>query len=141
MGEGVGEPVEGVGAAGSEKEPADPWSAQLAALGSFIRMQRQLADLSLREMANLTKLSNAYLSQVERGLHQPSLKVLRSIAEALGIPPEQLLGRAGFMAEARPSEPAGSADTEAAIKADPRLSDVQKQALLGVYRGFLGSDR
>lgn len=139
MSEGAGEPVAGVRADQGEQQPDDPWAAQLAALGSFIRMQRQLADLSLREMANLTKLSNAYLSQVERGLHQPSLKVLRAIAEALGIPPEQLLGRAGFMAEAH--QPAGPSDTEAAIKADPRLSDVQKQALLGVYRGFLGAER
>jgi transcriptional regulator with XRE-family HTH domain len=135
--EGTGEPVDGAAAGGEQ----DPWPAQLTALGSFIRMQRQLADLSLREMANLTKLSNAYLSQVERGLHQPSLKVLRSIAEALGIPPEQLLGRAGFMGQTWPGGWGAAADTEAAIKADPRLSDVQKQALLGVYRGFLGAER
>lgn len=124
-----------------EKERDDLWSAQLTALGSFIRMQRQLADLSLREMANLTKLSNAYLSQVERGLHQPSLKVLRSIAEALGIPPAQLLGRAGFMPESNLNERTGEVDTEGAIKADPRLSDAQKQALLGVYRGFVHADQ
>ena len=53
------------------------------ALGDFIRAQRQLARLTLREMAAMTSVSNAYLSQVERGLHQPSLKVLHAIAEAL----------------------------------------------------------
>ena len=64
-------------------------------LGEYIRMQRQMADLSLRGMAELTKVSNAYLSQVERGLHQPSLRVLQAIAEALDIPADVLLAQAG----------------------------------------------
>ena len=55
----------------------------------FIRAQRQLARLSLREMASMTSVSNAYLSQIERGLHQPSLKVLQSIADALQLSTEQ----------------------------------------------------
>lgn len=74
----------------------DQWKAQASALGSFIRAQRTLADLSLREMATLTKISNAYLSQVERGLHQPSVRVLSAIAEALDVPTEQLLAQAGL---------------------------------------------
>jgi len=67
------------------------------ALGGFIRAQRHLANLSLREMASLTSVSNAYLSQIERGLHQPSLKVLRSIADALNLSTEQLLAQTGWM--------------------------------------------
>lgn len=112
------------------------------ALGGFIRAQRQLANMSLREMAAMTSVSNAYLSQVERGLHQPSLKVLRSIADALQISTEQLLERSGWTA-AQPGEPghAGEADgvgsTEAAIRRDPRLSPEQRTALLGVYRSFV----
>ncbi|HEV7829145.1 MAG TPA: helix-turn-helix transcriptional regulator, partial [Pseudonocardiaceae bacterium] len=78
-------------------ENSDAWQAQLGPLGAFIRAQRQLADLSLREMAALTRISNAYLSQVERGLHQPSLTVLRAIADALGLTTEQLLAKAGWM--------------------------------------------
>ena len=66
-------------------------------LGSYIRAQRQLADLSLRQLATLSNVSNAYLSQVERGLHQPSLKVLRSIADALDISTEHMLSQAGVM--------------------------------------------
>src|SRR5918996_595608 len=80
-----------------------PWQVQLGALGAFIRAQRQLADLSLREMAALTRISNAYLSQVERGLHQPSLTVLRAIADALGLTTEQLLAKAGW-AKAAPDD-------------------------------------
>ncbi|MDQ3151247.1 MAG: helix-turn-helix transcriptional regulator [Actinomycetota bacterium] len=83
------------------EDRADPWRAQLDALGGFIRAQRQLAALSLREMSSLTKVSNAYLSQVERGLHQPSLTVLRSIAEALGLSTEQLLAQEQFTDVAR----------------------------------------
>ena len=65
------------------------------ALGEFIREQRQLARLSLREMARLTSISNAYLSQVERGLHAPSVRVLHAVSDALGIPLEDLIVRTG----------------------------------------------
>ena len=68
-----------------DADGASRWSTPANALGQFIRAQRTLANLSLREMAALTSVSNAYLSQVERGLHQPSLKVLRSIADALVV--------------------------------------------------------
>ena len=80
----------------SEGNGDSRWSAQVNALGGFIRAQRQLANLSLREMAAMTSVSNAYLSQVERGLHQPSLKVLHSIADALQLSTEQLLSQAGW---------------------------------------------
>ncbi|HEY3895372.1 MAG TPA: helix-turn-helix transcriptional regulator [Pseudonocardiaceae bacterium] len=122
-------------------EIPDPWQAQLEPLGAFIRAQRQLADLSLREMAGLTRISNAYLSQVERGLHQPSLTVLRAIADALGLTTEQLLAKGGWAATVAPDAPAEAphpapASTEEAIRADPRLTEAQREALLGVYRSF-----
>ena len=56
----------------------DGADARVRQLGEYIRLQRQMADLSLRGMADLTKVSNAYLSQIERGLHQPSLRVLQA---------------------------------------------------------------
>jgi transcriptional regulator with XRE-family HTH domain len=125
----------------------DPWSAQMDALGGFIRAQRHLANLSLREMASLTSVSNAYLSQIERGLHQPSLKVLRSIADALNLSTEQMLAQAGWMRggnghraepEREPASNRGATpDTEGAIRRDPRLSPAQREALLGVYRSFV----
>jgi transcriptional regulator with XRE-family HTH domain len=117
------------------------WSAQVNALGGFIRAQRQLANLSLREMAAMTSVSNAYLSQVERGLHQPSLKVLRSIADALQLSTEQLLSQAGWArgaeASAEDTATAAVSTTEDAIRADPRLTPEQRTALLGVYRSFV----
>ena len=120
------------------------YSAQVNALGGFIRAQRQLANLSLREMAAMTSVSNAYLSQVERGLHQPSLKVLHSIADALQLSTEQLLSQAGWTRGSAEGEAATNGDaaapvgsTEDAIRADPRLTPEQRTALLGVYRSFI----
>jgi Predicted transcriptional regulators len=116
------------------------WTAQINALGGFIRAQRQLAKLSLREMAAMTSVSNAYLSQVERGLHQPSLKVLHSIADALQLSTEQLLSQAGWASPTAPAAdapPAESGGTEEAIRTDPRLSPEQRMALLEVYRSFV----
>lgn len=110
------------------------------ALGDFIRAQRQLAKLSLREMAAMTSVSNAYLSQVERGLHQPSLKVLHAIADALQLSTEQLLSQAGWQSSAtHPAAPADSGPdgTEDAIARDPRLTPEQRAALLSVYRSFV----
>ncbi|GAA4687237.1 helix-turn-helix transcriptional regulator [Pseudonocardia yuanmonensis] len=125
------------------------WSDQVNALGGFIRAQRQMAKLSLREMASMTRVSNAYLSQVERGLHQPSLKVLHSIADALHLNAEQLLQQAGWSAgaagangrtEPAAEEPAaGPCSVEEAVRAESRLTEEQKTALLGVYRSFLDS--
>jgi transcriptional regulator with XRE-family HTH domain len=103
-------------------------------LGAFIRAQRQMANLSLRELAAMTEVSNPYLSQIERGLSEPSARVLKTIAEALNLSAEALFAQAGLMPE---SPPRADNATEAAIRTDPRLSDSQKRALLGVYRSYL----
>jgi transcriptional regulator with XRE-family HTH domain len=123
----------------------DPWKAQLEALGSFIKSQRQVANLSLREMARMTDVSNAYLSQIERGLHQPSVRVLRSVADALNVSAETLLSQAGLLDEddtdGEAAEPApGPARTVAAILADPTLTPEQREALLTVYRSYSAND-
>lgn len=118
----------------------DAWRAQREALGAFIRSQRKLANLSLRELAAITKVSNPYLSQIERGLHEPSVRVLRSIAEALDISAETLLVQAGLIKDQiRGADGSSEAirATERAIRADPRLTDPQKEALIAVYRSYL----
>ena len=112
---------------------------KLGQLGSFIRTQRKLAQLSQRELAKLTDLSDPYVSQIERGLHQPSIRVLRALAGALNVRAETMLTHAGLIDSPSQSEPAVP-DTEAAIRADPKLGEEQKQALLGVYRSFLAAD-
>jgi transcriptional regulator with XRE-family HTH domain len=115
----------------------DPWKVQLEALGVVLRAQRRAADLSLRELSELTSVSNAYLSQLERGLHEPSLSVLRAIAAALGVSLGSLLVSAGVLErEGRDDEPSVR-ETEAAILRDPELSEPQRIALLSVYRSFV----
>jgi transcriptional regulator with XRE-family HTH domain len=121
----------------------DPWRDQLEGLGSFIRSQRRLANLSLRQLADLTDVSNPYLSQIERGLHEPSVRVLRSIARALNVSAETLLSQAGLLEgeEVGGASGDGRADTESAIRSDPELTDAQKDALLGVYRSYIAANR
>jgi transcriptional regulator with XRE-family HTH domain len=117
----------------------DAWQLQLETLGTFIRTQRKMANLTLRDMADLAKVSNPYLSQIERGLHEPSVRVLKAIASALDISAETLLAQAGLLEEDDPPEPSADSpsDTETAIRMDLQLSDDQREALLAVYRGFL----
>ena len=119
--------------------PRDPWEAQAEALGAFIRTQRELARLSLRQLAELTSLSHPYLSQIERGLHQPSVRVLKLLAEALNVSAETLLVQAGLL-EQQSDDVDAARTTEqvsALIRADERLSEAQKTALLAVYDSML----
>lgn len=125
----------------------DPWTAQMEALGAYIRSQRELAHLSLRQMAELTRLSHPYLSQVERGVHQPSVRVLKAIAEALNVSAETLLAQAGLFSGVEQAAADGD-DPEAptaqqvadVIKSDPRLTEAQKTALIAVYASMLRDD-
>jgi transcriptional regulator with XRE-family HTH domain len=105
-------------------------------IGSFIRMQRELADLSLRRLAEMADVSNAYLSQVERGLYQPSAHVLKNLAQALDLSAETLYQRAGLLDE-EPAHPLPG--VEEAIRLDDSLTPEQKETLIRVYRGFAGS--
>jgi transcriptional regulator with XRE-family HTH domain len=103
-------------------------------LGEFLRTNRRLAQLSLRQLGDVAKVSSAYLSQIERGLYRPSAKVLNRLSDALHVSAETLYAKAGLLEEdpdldARP-------DVEEALRLDPRLTPDQKEALLRVYRGF-----
>ncbi|MEO8693828.1 MAG: helix-turn-helix transcriptional regulator [Acidimicrobiales bacterium] len=108
------------------------------AFGKYLRSQRQLARLTLRELSEITKISNPYLSQIERGLHQPSIKVIKSLADALNLSAEAMLAQAAGLDEDDTTPP--NSGTEAAIRADGRLTESQKQALLSVYRSFLSTE-
>jgi transcriptional regulator with XRE-family HTH domain len=120
----------------------DAWHAHLEALGGFIRSQRKLANLSLRDLAERTRVSNPYLSQIERGLHEPSVRVLKAIAEALNVSAETLLAQAGLLEDEKDGDGNGTEpETEHAIRADPDLTDEQKTALLAVYRSYVAANR
>jgi transcriptional regulator with XRE-family HTH domain len=120
----------------------EPWDFQMQALGAFIRDKRKLANLSLRQLAERTKLSNPYLSQIERGLHQPSVRVIRLISDALNVSTETLLAQAGLLHKESHADPKAEdrpQDIEAAIRGEQRLSDDQKSALIAVLRSMLPS--
>jgi transcriptional regulator with XRE-family HTH domain len=102
-----------------------------AAIGEFIREQREQAEVSLRQLAKRAGVSNPYLSQVERGLRKPSAQILQQIAKGLRISAEQLYVRAGLLDD-RPGDP----ELVAAILADSGLSERQKQALVEIYESF-----
>jgi transcriptional regulator with XRE-family HTH domain len=115
----------------------------MEALGAFIRSNRKLANLSLRQLAERTRLSNPYLSQIERGLHQPSVRVIRLISDALNLSTETLLAQAGLLRHDHSGEDAAEQRTstvEEAIQAEQRLSAQQKSALVAVFRSMLPAE-
>lgn len=118
----------------AEKEQDDRPEG-VGALGNFIRSQRRLADLSQRELARIAEVSDAYLSQLERGLHEPSVRVVNALSSALNLPSEKLLnflGRNGGSAEAP--------TTEQLILTEDRLTDAQKQSLIELFNAFLAAN-
>jgi transcriptional regulator with XRE-family HTH domain len=108
-----------------------PGMDQLGDVGRYIREQRRQAELSLRKLASQAGVSNPYLSQIERGLRQPSARILKDIAKALRISAETLYVRAGIL-----DEDADPTDLEVGIVRDPHLTERQKQVLIDVYRSF-----
>ncbi len=104
-------------------------------VGGFIKEQRERSALSIRKLADMTGISNPYLSQIERGIRTPSADILRTIASALDIRTETLYEQAGLLdAETAPGV------TEA-IGADPKLSENQKQALMEIYSSFIAQNQ
>ena len=99
-------------------------------IGSFIRTQREAAEVSVRQLAEKAGVSNPYLSQIERGLRKPSADVLQQIAKALRVSAEVLYVRAGFLEPSDPSEVRDSIITDTAI------TERQKQVLLDIYTSF-----
>ncbi|HEX6310291.1 MAG TPA: helix-turn-helix transcriptional regulator [Acidimicrobiia bacterium] len=102
-----------------------------ADLGEFIRDQRRNARLSLRKLSELTGISNPYLSQIERGLREPSAKILQAIARGLQISAETLYVRAGILDQRDEAH-----DVVEEILRDPTINERQKQALVDIYRSF-----
>ena len=99
-------------------------------VGTFIRTQREAAQVSVRQLAERAGVSNPYLSQIERGLRKPSAQVLSQIAKALRLSAEVFYVRAGIL------EPGSSNRVQDALVADTSISERQKQVLLDIYTSF-----
>ncbi len=110
-----------------QKRP-DPY----ATLGEFIKRQRELSQLSLRQLADICGISNPYLSQIERGLRTPSSMILQSLAKGLRISAETLYTQAGIL-DPREAE---ESDVIKAIMHDPDLSARQREMMIDMYRSF-----
>ncbi len=100
-------------------------------IGSFIRAQREAAQVSVRQLAEKAGVSNPYLSQIERGLRKPSAEVLNQIAKALRVSAEVLYVQAGML------EPSESTAVRDAVVTDTAITERQKQVLLDIYTSFV----
>jgi len=110
-------------------------------LGAYLREQREGAQLSLRQLADMAGVSNPYLSQIERGLKRPSAEILQQIAKGLQVSAESLYVRAGILDErVADHDPATGPDVLSAIAADPVLTDRQRAVLVDIYLSFVGED-
>jgi transcriptional regulator with XRE-family HTH domain len=103
-------------------------------VGSFIRSLRENAQVSVRQLAEKSGVSNPYLSQVERGLRKPSADVLSQVAKALRVSAEVLYVRAGML------EPSDKSQVRDAIITDTAITEQQKQTLLDMYASFTQQD-
>ena len=113
---------------------ADSDDSVLVAFGEFVKAQRRLAQVSQRNLARMSGVSDSYLSQIERGNYRPSPQVVKALAQAFGLKPEQLYTMLGFMDDEQESS---QPTVEQAIQLDPKLEAAQKDALIRVYRSFL----
>src|SRR5690242_3300382 len=109
-------------------------------LGAYLREQRESAQLSLRQLAEMAGVSNPYLSQIERGLKRPSAEILQQIAKGLQVSAESLYVRAGILDERVGDDPAAAPDVLSAIAADPALTQRQRAVLAEIYLSFVGDD-
>jgi len=107
-------------------------SSKVGSIGEYIREQRTRAKISLRQLADVSGISNPYLSQIERGLRKPSAEILQQIAKGLRISAEALYVQAGIL-----EDRGADTDVQAAVRADLLLTERQKQVLLDIYASFL----
>ncbi|HET7800101.1 MAG TPA: helix-turn-helix transcriptional regulator [Humibacillus xanthopallidus] len=107
-------------------------------LGAYLREQRESAQLSLRQLAEMAGVSNPYLSQIERGLKRPSAEILQQIAKGLQVSAESLYVRAGILDERVGDDPAAAPDVLSAIAADAALTERQRGVLVEIYLSFVG---
>ena len=116
---------------GQEADIAAVVSNAAQDIGSFIRAQREAAQVSVRQLAEKAGVSNPYLSQIERGLRKPSADVLNQIAKALRVSAEVLYVQAGML------EPGAKSEVRDAIVTDTAITERQKQVLLDIYTSFV----
>jgi transcriptional regulator with XRE-family HTH domain len=106
-------------------------------LGEYIRQQREMHELSMRQFARMSGISNPYLSQIERGLREPSRRVVEDIARSLQMSADALYAQAGIEPEPKPA----GTSVRAALEADPDLLPRQRRALVEIYESLRETNR
>jgi transcriptional regulator with XRE-family HTH domain len=101
-------------------------------LGEIIRRQRELNELSMRQLAAMVGISNPYLSQIERGLREPSDRVVDAIARTLRMSADSLYEQAGLLDEEEPES-----NVVAAIRADHALTERQRRSMIEIYEALV----
>ena len=104
-----------------------------AALGETIRRQREAHEVSMRQFAEMAGISNPYLSQIERGLREPSQRVVDAIARSFEMSADALYAEAGIVPTPVPEH----TDVRQALQSDPALTSRQRRAVLEVYDAFV----
>lgn len=110
---------------------------QTSSVGDYIRRQRQLANISLRKMAEQSGVSAAVLTEVENGIRNPSGTIIQSIARVLRLSAETLFLQAGVL------DPQDTEEIDAIreIRRDPRLTERQREMLVEIYEAFCAANR
>lgn len=115
----------------AESRPEPP-PETASGLGNFLRRQRELANISLRKMAEQSNVSASVIRDIESGLRHPSRTLLQSLATALRLSAETLYLQAGVL------DPKDIGDTDAVreILRDPNLTERQRDILVEIYAAF-----
>ncbi len=115
-------------------------------------LKRLRGDTSLRGVQRLSGISNAYLSQIEKGERHPGPKLLKRLAALYGVGVQELLRKAGYLErEGEEPEVDETAEVERAyqyVLADPvfrvgtrprgPLSIDSKRFIVELYERFSG---
>lgn len=112
------------------------------ALGGLLGDLRAAKGLSLREVEVATdrRVSNAYLSQLEKGkIQQPSPSVLHHLAAVFAVPYEALMERAGYLIPPSDGASKGRRKRLAAFAIDDLTAEEEEQLL--EYLAFIRSRR
>ena len=125
-----------------EKAEANIQDSQNAlTLGEFLANIRKITRQSLRAVEEATgkKVSNAYLSQLEKGhIKKPSPNILHSLAGAYSVPYEVLMEKAGYISEV--NDQLASESNRNIIFADKNLTPEEEEELL-TYLSFIRSKK
>lgn len=123
--------------------PRDPFSADPAALGNYLRQSRRASGLTLRAVEGATSraVTNGYLSQIENGeIGQPSPRILHHLAETYGIDYGDLLSRAGHRVPASTGSRPNDTLNGFPLRSLEDLTEKEMSDLLG-YLDFIKSRR